>query len=410
MALDLTEYINPIEESKNTLNENSSIEEIDKKIEQLAKVSDDMNTLQLGVKVYINSCYGALAAPYFIGYNPRIAEAITLQGQDVIHFASQSMEDYFHKLWPIDKKAHKALGVKVPGQVLEEVTRYGDTDSCYITFQEPIYNSIYEDPDNHIDPLNFVIKLYEVRLEDYLNHRFEKYAEPWHTKNLQNFELETISKTMILLAKKHYVGDKVYSDGIISDSLQHIKLTGVEVVQSSTPAFARVELLEIIKWFLKDGKKLDYKKFVNYLKDLKKKFISSNIADISFGSAIGDLEKGVMLEYDRDGNAMMKVNNHCPVHVRGAGYHNVLLSNSEYKKKYNLIRSGDKVKYYYVKDDTQEKPVFSFLPGNFPYEYAPEVDYDLMFEKVFINPINRFLIPMGFNEIPGNLVVTKSLF
>lgn len=129
MALDLSAYTDRIKDSENTINENSSIEEIDERMKELTKISADMNNLQLGVKIYINSVYGATAAPYFVGYNVRVAEAITLQGQDVIHFASQSMEDYFQKLWPIDKKAHKALGVKIPGKVNEAVTRYGDTDT-----------------------------------------------------------------------------------------------------------------------------------------------------------------------------------------------------------------------------------------------------------------------------------------
>lgn len=283
-------------------------------------------------------------------------------------------------------------------------------NSTYITFQEAIYNSVYEDPDNHIDPLNFVITLYKVRLEDYLNKQFEKYAKPWNTENLQNFELETISKTMILLAKKHYVGDKVYSDGIISESLEHIKLTGVEIVKSSTPAFARKELLEIVKIFLKEGKNLNYKWFVNYLKDLKKKMMTVDVDSISFASSVNDIDKGCSIKHDATGRATLEVNSGCPIHVRAAGYHNMLLENSKYKTKYTLVKSGDKVKYYHAKEDGKPGYVFAFQPGSFPYEYAPEVNYDLMFEKAFIDPINRFIVAMGFNPIPANLVVTKSLF
>lgn len=127
-GLDLSKEWEIIDKSKQ-IDENSSIEEIDEMLEKLTKLSNDMNNLQLGIKLYINAVYGATAAPFFIGYNPQIAEAITIQGQTTIHYASESLEKYFTKIWPIDKKVHKALGIKKPGIVTDAVTRYGDTDT-----------------------------------------------------------------------------------------------------------------------------------------------------------------------------------------------------------------------------------------------------------------------------------------
>ena len=54
--------------------------------------------------------------------------------------------------------------------------------------------------------------------------------------------------------------------------------------------------------------------------------------------------------------------------------------------------------------------MFGFLPGNFPYEFAPAVNYDLQFEKTIVDPFNRILEAMGFNPVPGNLIYAKSLF
>lgn len=85
--------------------------------------------------------------------------------------------------------------------------------------------------------------------------------------------------------------------------------------------------------------------------------------------------------------------------------HKVL--NSKWKTKYNLIRTGDKVKFYYSNDGNE---VFGFLPGNFPYEFAAPVDYDLQFQKTIIEPFNRILLAMGYNAVPGNLIYAKSLF
>ena len=54
--------------------------------------------------------------------------------------------------------------------------------------------------------------------------------------------------------------------------------------------------------------------------------------------------------------------------------------------------------------------MFGFLPGNFPYEFAPSVNYDLQFEKTIVEPFNRILEAVGFNPVPGNLMYARSLF
>lgn len=126
--MDLSEHIKILEGLKK-VDENSSLEEIEEALRIAEYEKNSMNDLQLGIKIMINSVYGATAAPYFVGYNVKLSEAITLQGQDVIHFASQSMEDYFQKLWPHDKKMHRLLGIEKPGKVYDKVTVYGDTDT-----------------------------------------------------------------------------------------------------------------------------------------------------------------------------------------------------------------------------------------------------------------------------------------
>ena len=54
--------------------------------------------------------------------------------------------------------------------------------------------------------------------------------------------------------------------------------------------------------------------------------------------------------------------------------------------------------------------VFGFTPGNYPYEFAPEIDYDRQFEKIIVEPFNRFIETLGFSAIPGNLIYARSLF
>ena len=63
---------------------------------------------------------------------------------------------------------------------------------------------------------------------------------------------------------------------------------------------------------------------------------------------------------------------------------------------------------YHCKDNLCN--VFSFSPGNHPYEFAPEVDYELQFEKCMIDPLNRVISAIGLQTLDRNLVYSATLF
>jgi len=378
-----------------------TIDEINKEIKRLEKIANDFNNEQMAIKIFINSIYGACASPYFVAYNPQLAEAITLQGQDIIKFSSKVLNLYFHKYWKNDKQLHDYLKITIIPDVVQDVAIYGDTDSVYCTFQEIVNGTDYDG-----DGVDLIIKIYKFRLKDYLNNAFIQYSKKWGTTNIQDFELETIAASAILLAKKKYVLDLTWSEGISFNPQEKIKAKGVEIVQSSTPVFARDKLKDLLKHIFKEKKNLNLKAFVDELKKLKSDFMNEDISNIAFGSSIGDYEKGI-------GNDVSKLEilPHCPIHVRGAGYHNYLINqNPKYKKKYSLIKTGDKVKYYHAIDDLGKAIVFAYLPGNLPYEIAPSVNYELQYQKTLIDPLNRFIDAIGFQTLSSNLIVSKPLF
>ena len=106
----------------------------------------------------------------------------------------------------------------------------------------------------------------------------------------------------------------------------------------------------------------------------------------------------------------MQLESKCPIQIKAAAIYNFKLNSSKYKNKYNLIKSGNKIKYYYVKGQSKDWEVFGYIQGNYPIEIAPDFDYDTMFEHCILNPINRFMDVIGKVKIPSNLVFTKSLW
>ena len=95
--------------------------------------------------------------------------------------------------------------------------------------------------------------------------------------------------------------------------------------------------------------------------------------------------------------------------VKAAAHHNFLLyKEKELQIKYDFLKSGDKIKYYYCKDE--EKKIFAFRRGDFPIEFAPEVDYDTQFQKAILSPINSVIEPLGLPEISKRLSVVMDIF
>ena len=378
---------------------NASIEEIKAEINRLESIKDEYNGLQMAIKIFINSVYGATASVYFFGYNVNIAEAITLQGQNIIHFANNILDHYFLKLWHKDKDLHKALGLTHVMPISEKsLIVYNDTDSTYMTFK-PVIDSC----DWKGKPLDLILQIQKLRLEKWLNQKFDEYAKEFNTENLQVFELEKISRQALLLAKKKYVLDLAWKDpGIEYEPQEKLSFTGVEIAQGSSSKFMKKYLKEIILYIFQHGNKINYSDLIKMLKKYKEEFLMKDLEYICKTVGIGDYEKYVI----EDKNKIVLADK-CPINIRAAATYNHILLNSKYKNKYNLIKTGDKIKLYYTKDQYE---VFGFLPFNFPYEFASEINYDLQFEKTIIDPVNRFITAIGLQPVNGNLIYAKTLF
>jgi hypothetical protein len=384
---------------------NASRDEIAAEINRLTLLMNLKKNEEQAIKIFINSIYGATASPYFVGYNVRVAEAITLQGQEVRDYGSKIFNRYFTEFWHRDKELHDILGITRAEKIKDEVTVYGDTDSVYITFENLVKGCDWDK-----DPRQLLLQIYKHRVKSYIEKSYASYAIQTGTENIQDLEMETISYSAIFLKKKKYCLDLAWKDGegdgIYYEQQKKIKAVGVEIVQSSTPAFARTKMKELLKIIFQERGKLNMRKFADLLKKEKDAFMLDNIENVSMSSSISDYEKGI-----GDDRKTLIINSHCPMHVRAAGFHNYLLNSSKWKQKYQLIKSGDKIRYYYAKTDRGVgENVFGYLPGNHPIEMAPPVDYDMQFAKCIIDPLNRFITAIGLPPISPELIIRTQLF
>ena len=379
------------------------LDELNQKLVEMQKKSSDFYNTEQGIKLTLNSIYGATGNQYFALFNPDVAESVTLQGQDIWKFAEKIVNRYFNDMWHLDTELHEKMEVKNVRKLNLDFIIYGDTDSNYINL-----GAVMDSCEFNYEAFEFVKRLNEHRLKDYIKKCYEIYAKKWNTDNYQDFELESLSYSGVFLGKKKYVLHIAWQDPNkdLFPRLSKIKSTGIELAQGGTAPFAREKLTYLLRYIFEKGKNFDLREFVKILKEIKNEFKIQKPDQISIGTSVNNIEKFIVNDTTK-----FEVAKGCPMHVRAAGYHNYVLNNSKYKVKYSLIRSSEKIKFYYVKTKSEaENNVFGYLNGSYPYEYAPPVDFDEQFNRVILDPINRFIEAMGYAPLSPNLLLVRALF
>jgi DNA polymerase elongation subunit (family B) len=384
-----------------------SVDEMKQLVEHYETMSAKFTAYEQAVKVTLNSIYGAFGNKWFHFFNINIAESITLQGQSAILYSEKILNRYFQEFWHKDTEVHEKFNIKVKGQLKKPSVVYIDTDSCYVQFEE-MYESIeWLGEKQPID--KFIMELYNFRLNDYIVKCMEKYAEATNTDNFLIFELETIAYTGIWLAKKKYLQNIAWEDKLEIDdrypNLKKIKTIGFDTIQSSTPTLARKHLTDALKIVLSEKPTANMlKKLVDYLNKCKKEFKLADIDQISFNKRTNNIEKYIV-----DDSIEFQIGSKCPPNVKAAGFYNYLMNQSpKFKNKYKMIGNGEKLKLYHCKHAICD--MFAYMPGDHPVEIAPEVDYEMQFEKSVIDPINRVLTAVGLQTLNRNLIYSTSLF
>ena len=144
----------------------------------------------------------------------------------------------------------------------------------------------------------------------------------------------------------------------------------------------------------------DHQKTSEVLKETYELFKTLNVSDISFVVGLKGYEKYAT---KCDGFKTVKS---MPIHVKAAYMHNILLQTFKIDKKYEKIGSGDKVRYFYVKQPNRFGINAIAYKYYYPEEFAKvfEPDYDMMFEKIMYSAVERFYESVGWTpQKPGEV-------
>lgn len=341
------------------------------------------NNLQLAKKVSLNSAYGALGSQYFRFYDLRMALGVTTAGQLSIRWIESKLNEYLNSL-------------------LKTKTDYviaSDTDSIYLnlgTLVDKVYgtgekNSVSPNIDKQ-KVIDFMDRVCEDKIQPYIDTSYQELATYVHAyAQKMQMKREGLANKGIWTAKKRYILNVYNNEGVAYKEPQ-IKVMGLEMVKSSTPAPVREKMRESIH-IMMNGTESDIHDFIE---NFKKEFKTLPVEDISFPRGMNGLK-----EYSDSATLYKKGT---PIHVKGAILYNYNLKLNGLEKKYPRIQEGEKVKFAYLKQPNPFKDTVISFPTRLPSEFGLQeyIDYDMQFEKSFLEPIKVILDCMEWSTEKSN--------
>mgnify|MGYP006067936169 CR=1 FL=1 len=116
--------------------------------------------------------------------------------------------------------------------------------------------------------------------------------------------------------------------------------------------------------------------------------------------ATGDMDEYIhQLARLRDLQPHLAFPSHGPVIALPENKFNHYIKQKNLTNKYSLIANGEKIKFLYLKKPNLiQENVLSFIQ-DFPHELGLDkyIDYDLQFEKSFVEPLKTILDAIGWN-------------
>ena len=331
------------------------------------------HNIQWARKIALNSAYGAVGNQYFRYYDVRQAAGITTAGQFIIRFVEKNMNEYLNKILNTENQDYIVAS---------------DTDSIYVNLG-PLVKQTCDGKSND-EIADFLGKVCDKKLEPFLEKVFDSLSNYSNAfRNAMVMKREVIANKGIWVAKKRYMLNVLDEEGIRLANPK-LKLMGIEAVKSSTPQVCRGKIKEAITVIM-SKKETDLHKLIE---DFRKDFLTMKAEDIAFPRSCNNLKK-----YRDSANIFIKGT---PIHVKGALIYNHKIEEMNLQNKYPLIQEGDKIKFIKLKQANPFKfDVISYI-STLPKEFKlqPYIDYDVMFDKTFLDPMKFILDAVGWKSEP----------
>ena len=344
------------------------------------------NNFQLVRKIQLNSAYGAIGNEWFRYFNVDMAEAITLSGQLSIRWIADKLNEFLNK----------TVGTKDYDYVVAS-----DTDSVYLRLGNLVDKVCGNRSKSEV--VEFLNKASEEIILPFIKKQYDELACKMNAyENKMVMDRECIADKAVWTAKKRYMMRVHDSEGVRYETPK-TKIMGIETTRSSTPQVVRDSLKEAIDLILTT----DEETVIKFIDDFRQKFREFEPEDIAFPRGVNGMKK-----YSDRSSIYQKST---PIAVKGSLIYNHYLDKHKLNNKYRKIIDGDKIKFLHlVKPNplggvSGTDQVIAF-PNSLPREFnlLEFIDYDMQFEKAFLDPIKNILEKIGWNH--EHVVTLEGLF
>jgi len=348
-----------------------------KKKAELDKLIARYNNLQLAKKVSLNSAYGALGSQYFRFYDLRQALAVTQAGQLSIRWIEKKLNQFMNKLLKTEK----------------DYVIASDTDSIYLRLGE-LVDKVYKEKTDTNSIITFMDKVCEDKIQPFIDESYQELAEYVHAHSQKMImKREALADKGLWTAKKRYALNVYNNEGVVYKEPK-LKVMGLEMVKSSTPSVIREKMKKVLNLMMM-GTEEDVHAFID---DFKSQFMKLPPEDISSPRGCNGIA-----QYS-DSVTLYKKGT--PIHVKGAILYNFHVKRLGLENKYPMIQEGEKLKFAYLKMPNPVKDTVISFPQRLPKELDLQefIDYDMQFDKAFLEPIRVVLDCMGWKTEKQNSI------
>ena len=332
---------------------------------RLLKDISKYNNIQMAKKISLNSAYGALGNVWFRYYDLLVAEAITTSGQLSIRWIERAVNQYLNDL------------LKTSGH---DYVIASDTDSIYVCF-DSLVSKVFDKGTETKKIVKFLDDIARQKIEPFIEKSYQslhEYVNSYEQK--MEMSREVIADKGIWTAKKRYILNVWDNEGVQYKEAQ-LKIMGIEAVKSSTPAPCREKIKQGLKIIMNGTEK----EINTFIQDFRKEFLNLPPEEIAYPRSVNGLSK-----FSDTSQLFAKG---APIHCKGAILYNHLVKKNKLSNKYPYIQEGDKIKFINLKQpNIYQCSSISFMT-KLPKELDlhKSVDYDVQFEKSFVEPLNFIL-------------------
>jgi DNA polymerase elongation subunit (family B) len=326
--------------------------------------------MQLAKKIQLNSAYGALSNVYFRWFDIDLAESITKSGQLSIRWMERHINQYLNK----------TLNTELIDYVIA-----CDTDSMYLKLGTLVNQTCQGKSTEEI--VKFLDNACEKIFEPYIDKTYQKLADYVNAYDQKmKMKREAIADKGIWTAKKRYILN-VYNNEGVQYAEPKLKLSGIEAVRSSTPSACRDNIKEALKVIMSGSES----ELITFVENFRREYVDLPFEEIAFPRSVRGLSKYI------DSTTIYRKST--PIHVKGALIYNHILRTRGLNNKYPVIGEGEKIKFCHLRQPNPTTATVISAPGSIPPELNLQqyVDYDMQFEKSFIEPIKTITDAIGWS-------------